>query len=117
MEYMTLFILDDPAKLDAVLKALIKGGIHGATIIESTGLFRHQRKSIPMRYLYGSPQADEKENLALFALVNDEETAKKCLKLVESVVGDLNEPNTGIFAAWPLSMTKGLLHRDIPESE
>ncbi len=117
MEYMALFILDDPAVLDAVLKAWVDGGIRGATIMESTGLYRRQRKMIPMRYLYSSPDADEKENVAMFALVESKEAAERCLELTESVVGDLNNPHTGVFAAWPLGLVKGLSRPDYPEGE
>jgi nitrogen regulatory protein P-II 1 len=117
MAYMALCILDDPEHLDAVLTALAEGGIQGATILESTGLYRHQRKVIPMRYLYSSPQADEKDNITLFALVDDKKTAEKCLALIESVVGDLNEAHTGVFAAWPLAFVKGLSQKQSTENE
>ncbi len=113
MNYMALFILDDPSLLEDVLKAWTKGGIRGATIMESTGLYRLTRKLIPMRYLYTSREASEKENVTLIAIVDDQVMVEKCLQLTESVVGDLNQPNTGIFAAWPLSMVKGLSTHEI----
>ncbi|KAF0110427.1 MAG: hypothetical protein FD147_1687 [Chloroflexi bacterium] len=106
--YIVLFVLDDPSRLDKILTAWTEGGIKGATVIESTGLHRHQRKLIPMRYLYSSPLADEKDNVTIFAIVDDKEASDHCLALIESVVGDLNEPNTGVFAAWPLSYVKGI---------
>ena len=117
MEYITLFILDDPELLDEVLKVWAEGGIKGATIIESTGLYRRQKKWIPMRYLYSGPAAEEKDNVAMFALVDDLEAAHKCLELTESVVGDLNQPHTGVFAAWPVGFVKGLSRPDYPGGE
>jgi len=119
MEYIVLLILDDPGRLDEVLSAWSKGGIAGATIVESTGLFRHQRKkmAIPMRYMLPNSHAEEKDNMTIFALVDDKATAEKCLKLAESVVGDLDGPNTGVFAAWPIDIVKGLSHRQYPEGE
>lgn len=113
MNYMALFILDDPSLVEDVLKAWTKGGIRGATIMESTGLYRLTRKLIPMRYLYTSREASEKENVTLIAIVDDQAMTEKCLQLTESVIGDLNQPNTGIFAAWPLSMVKGLSSHEI----
>lgn len=113
MNYMALIILDDPSLLEDVLKAWSKGGIRGATIMESTGLYRLTRKLIPMRYLYTSREASEKENVTLIAILDDQAMAEKCLQLTESVIGDLNQPNTGIFAAWPLSMVKGLSSHEI----
>ena len=48
--YMVLFVLDDPEHLDAVLSAWSSKGLTGVTIVESTGLYRRQkRKRIPMR--------------------------------------------------------------------
>ena len=117
MNYMALFILDDPSLLEDVLKAWSKGGIRGATIMESTGLYRLTRKVIPMRYLYTGREASEKENITLIAIVDDQTMAEKCLELTESVVGDLSQPNSGIFAAWPLPMVKGLSSHQIEEEE
>ncbi len=117
MNYMALFILDDPSLMEDVLKAWTKGGIRGATIIESTGLYRLTRKLIPMRYLYTSREASEKENVTLIAIVDDQAMAESCLALTESIIGDLNQPNTGIFAAWPLSMVKGLSAHDLEKDE
>lgn len=113
MNYMALFILDDPSMLEDVLDVWTKGGIRGATVIESTGLYRLTRKVIPMRYLYTSREASEKENVTLIAIVDDQAMAEKCLALTESVIGDLNQPNTGIFASWPLSIVKGLSAHDL----
>ena len=117
MNYMALFILDDPSLLEDVLKAWTKGGIRGATIMESTGLYRLTRKLIPMRYLYTSREASEKENVTLIAIVDNQAMAEKCLALTESIIGDLDQPNTGIFAAWPLSMVKGLSSHEIEKDE
>ena len=117
MNYMALFILDDPTLLEDVLESWSKGGIRGATIIESTGLYRLTRKLIPMRYLYTGRDASEKENVTLLAILDDEAMAEKCLQLTEAIVGDLNNPNTGIFATWPLSMVKGLSSSDQSKEE
>lgn len=108
MKYFVIYILDDPTLLEDMVEAWVSGGIRGATIIESTGMYRLQRKLISMSYLYESDHASEKDNVTILAIVEDEATAEKCLKITESVVGDLDKPNTGIFAAWPASIVKGL---------
>ncbi len=106
--YMVFCVLDDPEKLGKVLEALEKGGITGATIIESTGLHRIRKKRLVMQYLYSSPVMDEKENITLFAIVPNNKAVDDCLALIESVVGDMSNPDTGIFAAWELDRIKGL---------
>lgn len=111
MKYFVMYILDDPTLLEDMVEAWVSGGIRGATIIESTGMYRLQRKLISMSYLYESDHASEKDNVTIMAIVQDEATAEKCLQITESVVGDLDKPNTGIFAAWPTSIVKGLPER------
>jgi len=106
--YMIFFVLDDPNQLDSVLEAWEKAGIHGATIIESTGLQRRRKHFIPMRYLMQSSGVMEEGHLTLLAIVKDLEMVQACLKATEEIVGDLDEPNSGVMAAWPLSFVKGV---------
>lgn len=106
--YMIMFVLDDSYLLDQALEAWTDIGISGATIIESTGLFRRQKKLIPMRYAYGDTTSDENCGITIFAIVSDEKMVKKCLKAAEIIVGDLDNPNTGVFTSWPLATTKGV---------
>lgn len=109
--FMIMFVLDDICHLDDVLDSWSDAGISGATIIESSGLYRRMKKTIPMRYLYGSAEEKEKGNLTLFIAVDSEEKVQTCLQAVEKVVGDLNEPNSGVFLAWPISFSKGITSR------
>jgi hypothetical protein len=108
MEYMVMYILDDPVLMEDLIETWVAGGIRGATIIESTGMYRLQRKLIPTQYLFSSNKTGEKDNITIMAIVKDQATAEKCLEITESIVGDLDHPNTGIFAAWPLGIVKGL---------
>jgi nitrogen regulatory protein P-II 1 len=101
--YMILFVLDDPHRLDETLAAWEKAGITGVTILESTGINRRRRVSIPMRYLFeGSPEI---------------EFVERCLQATEALFGDLDLPNTGVLAAWPLTIVKGVPSQSPPEGE
>lgn len=106
--YMVLFVLHDPSHLDQILDSLSKVGVSGVTIIESSGLHRHQVKRVPMRYTFGSQSLMEEGNTTIFTIVPYETNVKACLDTIEQIVGDLSEPNTGIFCAWPLGITKGI---------
>jgi len=106
--YMIMCILDDPSRLDTVLQSWSEKGISGATIVESTGLHRCIGKHIPMRFLYGGAQSEETGNVTLFIVVEDEQMVITCLNAVEQVVGNLDEPDTGIFTAWPVPIVKGV---------
>jgi hypothetical protein len=106
--YMIVCVIDQPANLNRILEAWQKNGITGVTILESTGLGRlSQHPHIAMRYMFGS-SSPERGNITLFAVVENEATVRLCLEVSEAVIGNFNDPNTGIFAAWPLEITKGL---------
>ena len=105
--YMILFVLDDPDQLEDLLQRWEQVGIRGATIIESTGINRLRRNYPAFRYILGA-HPHEEGHLTLIAMVPDEQIVRDCLRATESLVGDLDQPNTGIFAAWPVSLVKGL---------
>jgi hypothetical protein len=106
--YMIMYVLDDTSSLDKILDAWSVLGVSGATIIESTGLYRRRRQHIPMRYSYGDSPSDETGNSTLFVVVQDEKMVHLCLKAIEDIMGNLDKPNTGVFTAWPLAITKGI---------
>lgn len=110
--YMIMLVLDNPDLLDEVLEAWLKAGVRGATIVESTGIQRLQRKKIPMRYLYQTQGVVEEGHLTIFVIVQNEQMIEKCLQATEQVVSNLDEPDTGVFAAWPLTVVRGV-PRDI----
>lgn len=106
--YMILFVLDDPHRLDETLAAWEKAGITGVTILESTGIQRFRRANIPMRYLFAGSQAVEEGHVTLLAIVPEMTIVERCLQATEALIGDLDLPNTGVLAAWPLALVKGV---------
>ena len=104
---MIMFVLNDRKHTDQVLEEWNNAGIKGATLMESTGAYR-RRMQIPGRYAYATTNVDE-GNITLFAIVPDQTSVNNCLAATEKVVGDLNEPNTGVFTYWPLANVKGIM--------
>ena len=114
MMYAIIFVLDDPDRLDAVLDAWRDVGVGGITIIESSGIHRRKTrgKRIPMRFGFEQlAERLERDNYTLFALVDDESAVQRCLEAAEAVVGNLQGPNTGVLAAWPVPIIGGLPKR------
>lgn len=112
--FMIMYVLDNPDKLDAVLEAWNTVGASGVTIIESSGIFRQQlkRRRIPLRFGFEHlMERAERGNYTLITLVEDETVVERCIAAVEQVVGDLSEPNTGVLAAWPLTVVRGVPKR------
>lgn len=109
---MVMFVLDDPSRLDEVLDAWQEMGIQGATIMESTGLYRRRAHIMGTRYGFGFPRVVERVeegHYTIFAVVPDASVAQRCLTAVEAIIGDLAQPHTGVFAAWNLDLAKGML--------
>lgn len=109
--YMCMFVLNDPDRLDDILQAWNEAGLSGATILESTGSYRYRANlsKLHMRFLPEAHQLlSEEFNYTLFVLVPDREQVDRCLHAVEQIIGDLNDPDTGVFAAWPLEVIKGV---------
>lgn len=110
--YMVMFVIDDPSRLDDVLNAWDEAGISGATIIESTGINRRRRARLVGSSLMAGinrlMSSDEESHYTLFTIVSDEAMVGRCLAAIEAVVGDLDSGNTGVLAAWPLSVVKGV---------
>ena len=106
--YMIFFVLDDPDRLDKILQSWEAVGIRGVTIIESTGINRLRRSYTPFRYIFSANQSEE-GHLTLVAVVPNEQIVHACLQATEALIGDLNQPHTGVFTAWPLSLVKGVV--------
>lgn len=116
--HMIMLVIDDPDLLDEVIKAWRSAGVTGATILESMGAYRREKGHVTGRYLFGMPALAETAGRAqytLFAIVPDQTVAELTLQATEEVVGDLTQPDTGVFAAWQLSLAKGVPQQAKPK--
>ena len=89
-----------------ILDGWNKIGVRGVTILESIGAYR-VRKRIPGRFAFTTANADENSK-TLIAMVESEQVVKDCLAETEKMIGDLSEPNTGIFSYWQATDIKGI---------
>jgi nitrogen regulatory protein PII len=110
--YALLFVLDDPDRLDEVLTAWSDIGVRGVTIMESTGWQRRriQQSMLGARFDFASLAGGARleNHMTLFVVVENRDIVQKVLQVAESIVGDLDEPDTGILVAWPIEIIKGL---------
>lgn len=111
--YLILFVLDDPDKLQDLLNAWENAGSGGATVMVSTGMQRMRsgaiRDDIPlMPGLDDLYKRIEEHHRTLFTIVKDDDVLKKIVSATESVVGSLNQPNTGILVVLPTAQVYGL---------
>lgn len=110
--HMLMFVLDDPNYLEEVLDAWEEVGVSGVTIVESTGMAR-----IRIDKMVGSPlmaginrlmHSDQEGHYTLFTIVKGEAVVRRCIEAAEKIVGNLSTPNSGVMAAWPVSIVKGV---------
>jgi hypothetical protein len=111
--YLILFVLDNPDKLEDLLNAWEEAGAGGATILVSTGMNRMLshgfRDDIPlMPGLDDFYKRVEDYHRTLFTIIKDDTTLKKVVEATQSVVGNLNNPNTGILVVLPTAQVYGL---------
>jgi hypothetical protein len=115
--YMILFVLHDCACLNDVLTAWEEAGVSGVTILPSTGLKRLRQKGALRDDVPLIPSIEdllehvENTNRTIFTVVNSETMLEKVVAATESVVGKLDDPNTGILVALPVARAFGLNRR------
>lgn len=110
--YMVMFVLDDPNQLDAVLDAWEASGVSGVTIIESTGINRRRRaRQVGTAFMSGMNRIigdTQESHYTLYVIVPEASQVQTCITAAEEVVGDLQQPNTGVLAAWELTTARGV---------
>lgn len=109
--YMIYFILHDAAHLDDVIHAWQDIGVTGVTLMESNGAYRRQQVSrMGARYLFAKPRMVNAEQFSytLVTIVPNEDVVQQCIAAAEGVVGSLDNPNTGVLAAWELDIVRGV---------
>lgn len=115
---MLIMVLDNAIHLNSVLQAWRGAGVRGVTILESTGINRVMtREEADVAFagfsqIFGSRRVGHN---TLFAVIDSLETAQAAVTATEQVVGDLNEPSTGIIFTVPVVQAWGVTN-DAPGS-
>ena len=110
MQVLTL-VLNKTECLEELLEALLEGGIHGATILESTGMMRVLDQSGDDAPMFGALRQmfdpARKSSKTLVMVLEDEQVAK-ARAIIKKVTGGLNHPDTGICFAVPALFVEGM---------
>lgn len=106
-------VIEDTSQIENIMDLFYENDIGGATIINSRGmghLIAHHY-SIFARFsdLTGS-ESDGSDiyNNTFFTVIKNDETLQLAIELIEKVVGDLNQPDTGLVFTLPVLEVKGL---------
>jgi hypothetical protein len=113
--YMLVMVLDDSAHLNDVLSAWEQAGVHGVTILESTGVYRVLRRHhtnpafAGFATVFGGGRTG---NNTLFAVIESLDIAENAVTQTQAVIGSLHEPDTGIVFVLPIAQTWGINQYD-----
>jgi hypothetical protein len=111
--YLILLVLNDPDRLEDLLIAWEEKGIQGATVLFSTGLGRIRqlegwRDDMPLipslRDFYEAP---ENMNRAIFTTVSNEKEVDEVVAATKSVIGPLDQQETGLLLVLPVARAYG----------
>lgn len=104
-------ILKNKDLVKEICKELAEADVHGGTIIDGMGMASvlEEMDDLPIFGMLKSILADDdEENIAKIMLfVMDDKELERAKKIIRSVVG-LDEPNTGIMFAMPVTFVEGL---------
>jgi len=113
MSYLVVLVLHDLDHCQDILDAWEGAGVKGITILESTGIGRVRqagiRDDLPlMPSLSELFKNAETHNRTLFSVVDDLDSAHTLVGAAQNIVGDLEQPNSGLLFIAPLIEVYGL---------
>lgn len=103
-------VIQDISKTKKVLSTLNEVGINGATLLSSKGMISTLSEDSDEWFVGSFRQLFEmnsKESATLFVIVREEQV-ELTMSSIESVIGSLNQPNTGIAFSFSLDQVKGI---------
>ena len=104
---LLVVVMSDPDRLDDILSGLLDLGVTGATIFESEGMGRILAPDTPIFAGLRAAVRDRPRNTTLFSVI-EEHRVDAVLERVQTVLGDLTGPATGIAFVLPVERVVGL---------
>ena len=105
---LLILILNKVEKLEEVLEGFLEVGISGATVIESVGMGQIISEEVPifagLRFMFAGAKP---HNKTIFSVIKDEKE-DSVIRILKKILGDLNEPGTGIVFTLSLDRVEGL---------
>jgi nitrogen regulatory protein P-II 1 len=115
--YLLVLVLNRVELLEEILETLVRAGVPGATIIDSTGMGRtlaqadHDASFLAgLRSIF---QYSRPENKTIFSVVRTKEKLEKARAAVQEVLGNISRPGVGIIFTLQLLDVTGLGEEDL----
>jgi nitrogen regulatory protein PII len=105
---LLVFILNQEELLEEVLEAYIEAGISGATIIDSEGMGHFLANEVPLFADFKDFMKGNKPgNKTILSIVTDEAVVSELKKILDDVMGGLEQPGSGIMFTVPVDWVSG----------
>lgn len=106
---LLIAVINEEERLDEILSGMVELGITGATIIGSEGMGRVLSHDIPIfAGLEAIASRSRPQNQTIFSVIREDDKVEGVLNLIREIVGDLENPATGIAFTVPVSQVVGL---------
>ena len=110
--FLYVLVLNQVNLLERLFERMMEKGIRGATVLDSTGMMRvlsdDENANFPMYGLLRHVYSPERKQSRTIFVVLKEDQMPVMEAVVDEVTGGLNQPDTGIAFAVPLTYQKGL---------
>ena len=114
MPNLIVVVLLDIQMCHDVIRVWEEAGVSGATILDSIGM-RHlkqrqaQRDDLPLvPSLRKMLETEEYNHRTIFSVVPDDFDVDNLIRKTEALIGNFDEPDTGILFVVPVSQARGL---------
>jgi nitrogen regulatory protein P-II 1 len=102
-------VINQEEKLEEVLSGFLEIGVTGATIVNSEGMGRMLANEVPIfAGLEALAHRTRPRNQMVFSVV-EEDKVERAFALLREVVGDFDQPATGIAFTLPVTRVMGLM--------
>jgi nitrogen regulatory protein P-II 1 len=105
---LLILILNKVEKMEEVFEGFLEIGITGATVIDSIGMGHILSEEVPifagLRFMFAGSKP---HNKIILSAIKDEKE-KPAIEVLRKILGDLNQPGTGIVFTIPIDRVEGL---------
>jgi nitrogen regulatory protein P-II 1 len=105
---LLILILNKVEKMEEVFEGFLEIGITGATVIDSIGMGHILSEEVPifagLRFMFAGSKP---HNKTILSAIKDEKE-KPAIEVLRKILGDLNQPGTGIVFTIPIDRVEGL---------
>lgn len=105
---LLVLILNKVEKLEEVFEGFLEIGITGATVVDSVGMGHILSEEVPifagLRFLFAGSKP---HNKTILSAITDEKE-KPAIEVLQKILGDLNQPGTGIVFTIPIDRIEGM---------